>query len=843
MTMITPSYLGETIEYSSLHACRSTLEDPSRPVKPSDVLDVARAVAARLGVESARGANAPTGLEQFVDAVAEDLRHPQQAGKSATVSGVIVAGDHQPPALQALVYAMNEALGSVGKAVRYIEPVDVQGAESLQTLVADMAGGKVDTLLIFGGNPAYDAPADVAFKAELERLTTAVDSGGKPLHLTVRLGSHEDETSFLCQWHLPESHYLEGWGDARAFDGTASIIQPLIVPFSQASKSVWEMMEALLGRPDRSGYEAVRAFWQGKWTAPNARLSQTQPARGGSFAKNQRDAGTFEQWWQLVLRKGLIEASSFNSVQASGQAPTAEISKNKTSGIGAWQILFRPDATVWDGAMANNPWLQELPKPFTKLVWDNAALISHRSAEKLGVKDGQVVRITFDGRSLDAPVVMMPGLPDETLTLTLGYGRTRGGHVATEEGRVVRGFNAYALRTISASGFGVGAQVVALAGAGRQLVMTRSHHAMSALKLPNDSQTDEKLGPNAIEHPGMSEDDIELHSRRLVRSATLDEFRKDENWVTRLGGEVEMRAKGISTEYPGRKIHLSIYPANAADGGWDYTQGYQWGMSIDQTACIGCNACVIACQAENNIPVVGKDECGRQREMHWIRVDDWFGTQPAETKSDALDDPQVIHMPVPCQQCENAPCELVCPVGATTHSAEGLNEMTYNRCIGTRYCSNNCPYKVRRFNFLLFADYTATRALQYNPEVSVRSRGVMEKCSYCVQRLNRTRMEVEKLTLRLEERAKTIEQESPEKAKALRDSLLKRQQELLDELQTACQQACPTEAIIFGNKNDPASRVAKLKQDKLDYTLLADLTTQPRTSYLARLRNTNPKLE
>jgi molybdopterin-containing oxidoreductase family iron-sulfur binding subunit len=359
----------------------------------------------------------------------------------------------------------------------------------------------------------------------------------------------------------------------------------------------------------------------------------------------------------------------------------------------------------------------------------------------------------------------------------------------------------------------------------------------------SNSRADGKLGPNASEHAGKSEDEIELHSRRLVRCATLDEFRKDENWVTRLGGDVEMRARGISPEFPGRRIHLSIYPTNATDGGWDYSSGYQWGMSIDQTACIGCNACVIACQAENNIPVVGKDECGRQREMHWIRVDDWFGTKAGKAHAESLDDPQVIHMPVPCQQCENAPCELVCPVGATTHSAEGLNEMTYNRCIGTRYCSNNCPYKVRRFNFLLFADYDATRALQYNPEVTVRSRGVMEKCTYCVQRINRTRMEIEKMTLRLEERANVIAQESPENARALRDSLPKRQQELLDQIQTACQQACPTKAIVFGNKNDPASRVAKLKGDELDYTLLANLTTQPRTSYLARLRNPNPKLD
>jgi molybdopterin-containing oxidoreductase family iron-sulfur binding subunit len=439
--------------------------------------------------------------------------------------------------------------------------------------------------------------------------------------------------------------------------------------------------------------------------------------------------------------------------------------------------------------------------------------------------------------------VIVPGLPDETLTLTLGYGRTRGGHVVCENGQTVRGFNAYALRTTNASGYAVGAEVQAVPGATRFLVMTRSHHAMSTLPMPNEGKIKEEMRPRAIEHPGMTDEQIELGNRQIVRSATLDEFRKDENWVARLGGEVELRDKGLSSEFHGRRIHLTIYPANAADGGWDYSSGYQWGMSIDQTACIGCNACVIACQAENNIPVVGKDQCHRQREMHWIRIDDWFGTQPGRSGSEALKDPQVIHMPVPCQQCENAPCEVVCPVGATTHSPEGLNEMTYNRCVGTRYCSNNCPYKVRRFNFLLYSDYEATRALQYNPDVSVRSRGVMEKCTYCVQRLNRTRMEIEKLTLRLEERARIVESESPEKARALRDALPKRQQELLDQLQTACQQSCPTQAIVFGNTIDPKSRVAKLKADPLNYTLLMDLTTQPRTSYLGRLRNPNPKLE
>ena len=819
-----------------------SMADHRRAVKPSQVVPIARAIAAILGVESARGAAPPNGMEKFVETVAADLKHPQTAGGNGV--GVVVAGDHQPLELQALALAINQALGSIGKAVRYIDPPEVQGAEPLETLVADMNAGKVKTLLILGGNPVYDAPADVSFKAALERMSTTSARSGEQEYFTAHLSSHEDETSFSCQWHIPESHYLETWGDVRAFDGSASLIQPLILPMSPASRSLWEMMEVLAGRPDRSGFEAVRSTWQKQWAASHPLAPQTQPAEtggGNSAPKNQRDAHTFDEWWQFALQKGLIEDSAFPSKDIGQRQEPPTRAAEAVQRLGDWEIVFRPDPTIWDGQYANNSWLQELPKPFTKLVWDNAAHISYRSAKTLGVDDASILRVTLDGRTLDVPVVVVPGTANQTLVLSLGYGRTRAGRVADAGGGWVRGFNAYLLRTSKAGGFANDAVVELVRGASNSLVMTRSHHAMSDLPGYGKPAERGRLAPNAIEHPGMSDEQIELHSRKLIRSATLEEFRQDPDWVTRLGGEIEMRAKGLSQDFPGRKIHLTIYPANAADGGWDYSRGFQWGMSIDQNTCIGCNACVVACQAENNIPVVGKEECSRQREMHWIRIDDWFGSQPGEAQSDAIDEPQVIHMPVACQHCENAPCEVVCPVGATTHSAEGLNEMTYNRCIGTRYCSNNCPYKVRRFNFFLYSDFSSpTRALQYNPDVTVRSRGVMEKCTYCVQRLNRTRMEIEKLTVQLEERAKLMEQETPQRAAALKASLPKQQKSLFDQLQTACQQSCPTRAITFGDINDPASTVAKLKADVLDYTLLADLTTQPRTSYMARLRNPNP---
>ncbi|HWE01288.1 MAG TPA: TAT-variant-translocated molybdopterin oxidoreductase [Tepidisphaeraceae bacterium] len=822
-----------------------SMADHRRALRPGEIPATARAIAARLGVAEAAGSTSFGNLDSFLDALADDLKSPRDfSGKLRNGGvGVVVAGDHLPLAVQQLAYAMNQKLGSVGKAVRYIDPVDVQGAHSIESLTADMAAGLVDTLLILGGNPCYDSPADVRFTEQLGRLSTAVDSTGHPANFTAHLASHEDETSFYCQWHIPELHYLEAWGDARAFDGTASIIQPLILPISAASRSTPEVLEAILGRRDRGGYEIVRAYWESQWKPVNSdQTPQTQEAQATRPTTQPHGADPFEVRWQLALRQGFIQDSAFTPRDPGGAIPAFGPAPVVGGSHEDWDLVFRPDMGLWDGQYANNPWLQELPRPFTKLVWDNAALISYRSAGKLGISDGDVIRVTSDNRTLDVPAVILPGLPDQTLTLTLGYGRVRGGHVANEGGDVVRGYNAYTLRTSTSAAFAAGAKVTVLTGERRKLVMTRSHHAMANLPGMVVGGEEGPLKPDAIEHPGTSESEIEIKNRRIVRSGTHDDFRRDQDWVTKLGGENEMRAKGLSRDYPGRKIHLTIYP-DKDNGGWDYSKGYQWGMSIDQTSCIGCNACVVACQAENNIPVVGKDECAREREMHWIRIDDWFGSQPGGSHDDATDEPQVIHMPVPCQHCENAPCELVCPVGATTHSVEGLNEMTYNRCIGTRYCSNNCPYKVRRFNFFLFADYsTPTRALQYNPDVTVRSRGVMEKCSYCVQRLNRTRMDIEKMTVRLEDRAGALESESPRKAAALRDEIITRQKEMLAQLQTACQQACPTQAIWFGDKNDPASHIAKLKEDKLNYTLLDDLTTQPRTSYMARLNNPNPSL-
>jgi molybdopterin-containing oxidoreductase family iron-sulfur binding subunit len=479
------------------------------------------------------------------------------------------------------------------------------------------------------------------------------------------------------------------------------------------------------------------------------------------------------------------------------------------------EIVFRPDPSAWDGSFANNSWLQELPRPFTKLVWDNAALVSPRTADRLGVSDGAVLRLTCCGRSLDAPAMILPGLPDEVVTLHLGYGRTRAGNVGTSRGGewLRRGVNAYVLRDSAAAGFDTGVEAVPT-GEKWKLVVTRNHHAMEALKGLEHGRVKESLKPNVLVTPQTPDEQVEVKNRKLVRVVSLAQFRANPNVVKDIGGESE------------KKPVLSLYP------GWDYSKGPQWGMSIDLQTCIGCNACVVACQAENNIAVVGKEEVARQREMHWIRIDSYF--------AGSVEAPRVYRQPVPCMHCENAPCEYVCPTGATTHSTQGLNEMTYNRCIGTRYCSNNCPYKVRRFNFFAFG-YQSSKGperLQKNPDVTVRTRGVMEKCTYCVQRINRTRIDVEKTVVALTEQARTAGNDQE------RDQLLgeakRRRFEMFEKLQTACQQSCPTGAIVFGDIREPRSGVSALKGQPHDYGLLMELTTHPRTTYLGRVENPKP---
>jgi molybdopterin-containing oxidoreductase family iron-sulfur binding subunit len=698
-----------------------TMADHRLAMKAAEIEGFARAVARGLGVAGVTGEAAPPGPHtNWIAALVRDLQRHRG-------SSLVVAGDGQPPVVHALAHAMNHALGNAGATVIHTQPVEANPGDqfgSLRELTEDMDAGKVNVLVILGGNPVFTAPADLKFADRMAKVG-----------LRVHLSLSEDETSRLCHWHIPEAHYLESWSDARAYDGTATIAQPLIAPL-YGGKSAHEILAAILGQPGRSGYEIVRDHW-----------------------KSQYRGTDFEPFWRTALHDGVIAGTALPAKQVSvktgdwarrtGEGRPGTGDRGRGTGDGTLEIVFRPDPTIWDGRFANNGWLQELPKPLSKLTWDNAALVSPITAERLGLKNEDVVELQYDGRAVRAPIWVMPGHAVDSVTVYFGYGRTRAGRVGTGTG-----FNAYAIRTAAAPWFAAGL-AVRKTGATYPLSTTQTHHSM--------------------------------HGRHLVRSGSLAEYQKHPDFAREMGEE------------PPRE--LSLYP------GFTY-EGNAWGMAIDLNACTGCNACVVACQAENNSPIVGKDQVARGREMHWIRIDRYYQGNP--------ENPEILHQPVMCQHCENAPCEAVCPVAATNHSAEGLNDMVYNRCVGTRYCSNNCPYKVRRFNFLAFSDFaTPSLKLMRNPNVTVRSRGVMEKCTYCVQRINAARIEAEK------------------ENRQIRDG----------EIQTACQQACPAQAIVFGNINDPGSRVSKLKAEPRSYGLLADLNTRPRTSYLARVKNPNPEIE
>ena len=666
-------------------------------------------------------------------------------------SSLVIAGDHQPPALHAFVHAINAELGNVGKTVSYTNPVDanaINQTESIKELVTDMNGGKVDLLIILGGNPAYDSPADLDF-------ADALKSNKVPLR--VHHGLYQNETAELCQWHVEATHELEAWGDARAYDGTVSIIQPLIAPLYDG-KSALEFVALLAGQTDATGYDLTRAYWQ-----------------------KQHTGADFEQFWRKSLHDGWIEGTasapgSPKLVVSSAVMPAGELedlrralgSDKSIAGIDPSKIIagtkpadptsielnIRRDPTIYDGQFSNNGWLQELPKPMTKLTWDNAILIGPKMAQRLNIATEDVVELELNGKKVTGPVWIQAGHPDNSVTVTLGYGRTRAGRVGTAQG-----FNAYALRTTAAPWIASGVKITKT-GDTYKLASTQGYQSMDT--------------PDGAHRP-------------LVRETTLEEYKKEPDFAK-------------EDEVPKDLTLYEPYPYDKED--------YAWGMTIDLNSCVGCNNCMLACQSENNIAVVGKEQVVIGRHMHWIRLDAYYQGD--------RDNPKAFFQPVPCMQCENAPCEVVCPVGATNHTTEGLNDMVYNRCVGTRYCSNNCPYKVRRFNFLLFQDWeTPQYKMMRNPDVSVRSRGVMEKCTYCVQRINERRIDAEK------------------EDRKINDA----------ELVTACQQSCPAGAIVFGNINDPNSKVSKLKSQSRNYSLLGELNTRPRTTYLAEVRNPNPELE
>jgi molybdopterin-containing oxidoreductase family iron-sulfur binding subunit len=703
---------------SRLYAIESTptltgaKADHRLPLSPGGIEDFARALAARLGVPVAAGASSSG--KAFLDAVARDL-------EAHRGSSLVVAGETESPTVVALAHAMNHALGNLGRTVVLVDPPDaapVEHGASIRDLARDMDAGRVSFLLVLGGNPVYDAPADLRFGEVLQKVA-----------MRAHLSLYNDETSVLCQWHLPQAHALECWSDTRAHDGTASIVQPLVAPL-YGGKSAHDVLAALAGKSQASAYETVRDTWR--------------PRAG---------AADFERFWRRAVHDGVLPETALPERSVApvrgweGALPPA-----RSEGEGL-HVLFRPDPTVFDGRFANNGWLQELPKPLTKLTWDNAALVSPALAERLSLSNGDVVEVEAEGSRVEAPVWILPGQAESCVTVHLGYGRTRAGRVGSGAG-----FDAYRLRT-SERPWSVAGASLRKTGRRRTLACVQDHHSMEGRE--------------------------PVHVVRLGEHGAHD-------------GE-DHRGEGAG--HGGHGELPTMYPAHPYPG-------HAWGMSIDLDSCVGCGACVVACQAENNIPIVGRDQVAVGREMHWLRIDRYF--------EGSLDNPETYHQPLPCMHCENAPCEVVCPVAATAHSSEGLNDMVYNRCVGTRYCSNNCPYKVRRFNFLQYADFeTESLKLLRNPDVTVRSRGVMEKCTYCVQRINEARI--------------TAQREDRE----IRDG----------EIVTACQQACAAQAIVFGDVNDPESRVSRLKRDGRDYSLLEELNTRPRTTYLAAVRNPSGGLD
>ena len=785
-------FTEEHKEINRLYCVETTISitgakaDHRLAVKPSQMGEVAKAIAAAVGVAGATSTY--TENATWITAMARDL--VAHKGRS-----VVVAGDNQSPAVHALAHAMNAALGNVGQTVLYSDPFS-PGTERLQVdqlreLIGEIDGGAVKALIILGGNPVYNTPADL--KLSPERMAK--------VPLRVHLGMYQDETAEHCHWHVGEKHFLEGWSDGRAFDGTATIAQPLIAPLYEG-KNIYQVVQLMFKEEfDKTDHDIVKAYWQKQnltapkaatpvATAPAPQASPTgeaQPASSpatpaappASATPAAAAARSFEDNWRKAVHDGVVANTAAATKTVSVNTAFLTQPESRPAASGEIEISILPDPCVYDGRFSNNGWLQELPNPLNKVTWDNVALISPKTAARLGINQGgderemagakqgttfintrggnlfsDLVTLNYQGSDVRKPVPMWvsPGQPDDVITLYMGYGRTRAGKVGTG-----LGYNAFDVRRSDAMNFGSG-KITRLDGQTATIASTQTH--------------------------------FNMEGRDLLRVWGLEEFEKN----PAMGHQHNEYDKSM---YPIEQ-HQAVYERN-----------HKWGMTVDLNSCVGCNACVVACQAENNIPVVGKEQVERHRMMHWLRVDAYYG-------GDDVNAPDGPHFqPVPCMQCEQAPCEVVCPVHATVHSAEGLNDMTYNRCVGTRYCSNNCPYKVRRFNFLLYQDWdTPQYKLMRNPEVTVRSRGVMEKCNYCTQRIAVARIEAEK------------------DRRAIRDG----------EVMTACQAVCPTDAITFGDMHDQTSKVAKTKADHRNYTLLNELNTQPRTTYLAGLKNQNKEM-
>jgi molybdopterin-containing oxidoreductase family iron-sulfur binding subunit len=769
---------SDSPKMSRVHAaeCRYSLTganaDARLPIRPSRLPALAR------GLADAVAGTETEGLEpaeaKFVKAAAYDL-------KAHRGSSVVVCREDASPSLRLLVMRLNQELGNVGQTVDFIANPAKPGG-TIGELAAAVADGSVETLVMLGGNPAYDAPADIDFASLLNAVP-----------LSVHLSPYVDETSQLATVHVPQAHFLECWGDSRGHDGTMACQQPLILPLFNGLSPL-QMLAGMLGRRG-DGYAEVRQTF--------AHVTGTEPATD----EPRLDTGFADEAGDKAFRKflhdGVLPDTAAETVDVSLPAAALDIIPAGED----MEVVFNACPKLLDGRFANNGWLQELPEPMTKLAWDNAAAISVFDADRLGVRTNDLITVAIEGRTVTLPAYVMPGQPRGVVGLTLGYGRRAGGRIAQFVEDEGGGFDVNQVRTFANPTYATAE--VAKTGGRYVLAMTQNHHLI-----------------DDVGYMGRVPRVGEKHkSGKVIRETGFDKHAK----FVKAGN----RGMHPAIKYRYGEISLQIFKPPI-----EFNTPHAWGMTIDMSACTGCSACVVACQSENNIPVTGKDGVLNNREMHWLRVDRYFkgeGEGVDEKKTDP--NPEVVFQPMMCVHCENAPCEQVCPVAATVHDTEGLNTMVYNRCIGTRYCSNNCPYKVRRFNYLDYhykpakgdtidatfvgipdqqqAQIDHIKRMVFNPDVTVRMRGVMEKCTYCTQRI----------------KVQTIYRKS-------------RGEEIQDgDIKTACQQACPSEAIVFGNLNDPDARVTRQQKMPRAYGVLDELNTRPRTKYLAKLRNTLPKEE
>ena len=675
----------------------------------------------------------------WIKAAAEDLM-------SNRGDSIILGGSQLSPEFHQLIALLNNQLNAP---VDYY-PLSLSQVSSLadfKSLCDDIKNNKIKNLIILGANPVYDSPADFNFGDLLKNVPNSV-------HLTNIL----DETSKLCSWNIAMTHYFECWGDAMSYDGFVSIIQPQIMPLFD-SKSAIQVLTPLVYSKELSSYDTVKNVWK------------------SDIVKS----GNFEREWEKVLHDGLYKNTIIKKeqVRPSSKTSTTQLNNFIKLDDNKFEIVFNASSSVYDGRFANNGWLQEIPKPVTSLTWDNAALISIKVAKKLNIKNGQMIEIKIDNKSIKLPAWITPGQNQKSISLELGYGREFEGRLGNGVG-----FNVYPLRMSSNPSYSLNASISVLDET-YPLASTQDHHGL---------EKDQYAAPGFDK---LSNNEVQSRIPELVKQSTLDYYKDNPDWVQ----------KKVEEHKPDKKRSWADHSMYNPEPEYDYSKGPQWGMSIDLTSCTSCNACSIACQSENNIPVVGKQQVMNGREMHWIRIDNYFAGDP--------DNPEMSTQSVACVHCELAPCETVCPVAATTHSSDGVNQMTYNRCLGTRYCANNCPYKVRKFNFYNYTrDLPEVVQMAMNPDVSIRFRGVMEKCTYCYQRVSAARISAENENREIQD----------------------------GDFQVACQQSCPADAIKFGDINDPNSAVSKAKRRNRDYALLAHLGTAPRTTYLAKIRNQNPKL-